>query len=818
MNNPTPKPQSAASGSRTEAFFESLVFGHRAAVLAVLAALLMVLTWQGLQVRPEASFTKMIPGNHEFINNYMDYRQELADLGNVVRIVVESKEGDIFTPEFQEVLKQVTDEVFYVPGVSRDGMKSLWTPNVRWQEVTEEGFVGGAVIPNGYDGSDAMIARLKANVFKSGQVGVLVGNDFQSAIILAPLQDVNPETGQPLDYRELSDFLEQNVRDKYASDNVQIRIVGFAKVIGDLIDGAVQVVLFFVLAVAITFALLWLYSRCLRSTFAVLACSIFAVFCQLGVLNLLGYGINPYSMLVPFLVFAIGVSHGVQIISAVLHNTVKGADKITAARLAFRSLYLAGITALVSDAIGFTTLMVIDIGVIRELAIAASIGVAVIIVTNLVALPIIASYVGVSKGGLAYARANQDKASLVERLFARFARPAQAKAVLAIALVLCGAGAYYSQFMKIGDLDAGAPELRPDSRYNRDNAYLVENYSTSTDVFVVMAQTEAEQCVAYGNLVWMDQLAAHLSNVPGVQKVSSVADVSKFGNFGMNEGSLKWYGLNRNQFITNASVAKAPEGLINAECTMAPVLVFLNDHKAETLDRVVAAMREFNAERAPDSVEFLLAAGNAGIEAATNDVIQQAQIKMLIWVYGVVIALCLLTFRSPRIVLAVVLPLMLTSLLGQALMALMGIGVKVATLPVIALGVGIGVDYGIYIFTKVREALADGKNLIESYAYTLHQTGKAVAFTGVTLAIGVATWAFSPIKFQADMGLLLTFMFLWNMLGALVLVPAIAWLLRIDNLAAKPAVDNSASAPADQRIDAAVQSPVAAKKAETEPA
>ncbi|WP_323845982.1 efflux RND transporter permease subunit [Microbulbifer magnicolonia] len=775
----------SSNPSRIEQFFERLVFGYRPAVLAILVALLSFLTWQGLQVRPEASFTKMIPGNHEFINNYMDYRKELADLGNVVRIVVESKDGDIFTPEFQQVLQQVTDEVFYVPGVNRDGLKSLWTPNVRWQEVTEEGFVGGAVIPNGYDGSAAMVAKLKENVFKSGQVGVLVGNNFQSAVILAPLQDVNPETGQPLNYRELSDYLEQNVRDKYSSDTVQIRIVGFAKVIGDLIDGAVQVVMFFGLAVLITFALLWGYSRCLRSTFAVLACSIFAVFCQLGVLNLLGYGINPYSMLVPFLVFAIGVSHGVQIISATIHNVVRGADKFDAAKLAFRSLYVAGITALVSDAIGFTTLMVIDIGVIRELAIAASIGVAVIIVTNLVALPIIASYIGVSDAGVRYARARADQPTLVERLFAGFARPQKAKAVLAIALVLVGAGAWYSQYMKIGDLDAGAPELRPDSRYNRDNAYLVDNYSTSTDVFVVMAKTEAEQCIAYGNLVWMDQLAAHLGNVPGVQKVASVADVSKFGNFGMNEGSLKWYGLNRNQFVTNASVAKAPPGLINADCSMAPVLVFLNDHKAETLDQVVAAVRHFNEEFAPDSVEFLMAAGNAGIESATNSVIEKAQVEMLIWVYGVVIALCLLTFRSPRIVLAVVLPLMLTSILGQALMALMGIGVKVATLPVIALGVGIGVDYGIYIFSKVREALAQGKSLLESYAYTLHQTGKAVAFTGITLAIGVATWVFSPIKFQADMGLLLTFMFVWNMLGALVLVPAIAWLLRIgaDNTA-----------------------------------
>jgi len=767
------------SNTKLENFFEHLVFRHRAVVLGIISVLIILLSYQATQVKPEASFTKMIPGSHEYVTNFLTYRKELADLGNVIRIVVENKNADIFNAEFQETLKQVTDEVFYIPGVNRDGLKSLWTPNVRWSEVTEEGFVGGAVIPDGYDGSAGMIERLKANVFKSGQVGVLVSNNFHSAIILAPLQDVNPKTGLPLDYRELSAQLEKNIRDKYSSEKVGIHIVGFAKVVGDLIDGALQVIAFFGLAVIITFLLLWLYSRCLRSTFSVLLFSIFAVFCQLGILNLLGYGINPYSMLVPFLVFAIGVSHGVQIINAVIHNTVSGATKIEASKLAFRSLYVAGITALVSDAIGFTTLMVIDIGVIRELAIAASIGVAIVIITNLVALPILLSYTGVSPRGIQYAKKSLETVHPVEKLFANFSRPPQAKIVLATAIVLFLSGLYFAQFMKVGDLDAGAPELRPDSRYNLDNAFMVENYSTSTDVFVIMAKTAKQQCTQYKNLVWIDQFQWRLRNVPGVQDVKSIADVSKFGNFGMNEGSLKWYGLNRNQLMTNASLSKTPAGLINQDCSMVPVIVFLNDHKAETLQRIVLAVKEFKQQYQPQGVEFLMAAGSAGIESATNMVIADAQMEMLLWVYSVVIILCLITFRSIRTVISIIIPLLLTSVMSQGLMGLLGIGIKVATLPVIALGVGIGVDYGIYIFSKVNEALLEGKSLYLTYLYALNQTGKAVAFTGLTLAIGVATWVFSPIKFQADMGILLTFMFTWNMLGALTLIPAIAWLLKI---------------------------------------
>jgi predicted RND superfamily exporter protein len=763
-------------------FLETLVFGYRSIVLVLVLTLFGYLSYQASNVKPEASFTKMIPGDHPFISNFLTYRKELAGLGNVVRIAVETNEGDIFSKEYQETLKQVTDEVFYIPGVNRDGLKSLWTANVRWQEVTEEGFVGGAVIPDGYDGSDKMLSKLQANVFKSGQVGVLVGNDYKSAIVLAPLQDINPETGKPLNYRELSEQLEQNIREKFSNDNITIRIVGFAKVVGDLIDGALQVIGFFALAILITFVLLFAYSRCIRSTLAVLLFSIFAVLSQLGILHLLGYGINPYSMLVPFLVFAIGVSHGVQIINAIIHQQVNGANPLEASKLAFRSLYIAGMTALVSDAIGFTTLMVIDIGVIRELAIAASIGVAVIIVTNLVALPIVMSYTGVSNRAIVYAKKNAQSTDLVTAMFSRFARPPMAKVALGVGAILFVVGIYFSQFMKIGDLEAGAPELRADSRYNQDNAYVVKNYSTSTDVFVVMAKTATDQCIIYNNLVWLDQFQQKLKTVDGVQDVKSIVDVSKFGIFGMNEGSLKWYGLNRNQFMTNASLAKIPQGLINKDCSMAPILVFLDDHKAQTLESVVAAVESFKQEFAPQDVKFLMAAGNAGIEAATNSVIANAQIEMLIWVYSVVIILCLITFRSVRTVISIIIPLLLTSILSQALMALLGIGVKVATLPVIALGVGIGVDYGIYIFSKVKEALAENKSLHETYVYALSQTGKAVAFTGLTLAIGVATWVFSPIKFQADMGLLLTFMFVLNMLGALTLIPAIAWFLNVGSI------------------------------------
>ncbi|MAD54550.1 MULTISPECIES: RND family transporter [unclassified Idiomarina] len=768
--------------NKKPSLLERALFKFRLGWLLLFAAVTLVLGYNAVQVRPDASFTKMIPTQHPFIQNYFEYQKDLSSLGNVVRIAVENKQGDIFEPEFQETVKQITDEVFYIPGVNRSGLRSLWTPNVRWMEVTEEGFVGGPVIPDGYDGGKESIAQLRENVLRSGEVGNLVANNFESTIIYVPLDEVNPETGEKLDYGEFSERLETLVRDKYQSDEIGIHITGFAKLIGDLIDGAEQVGLFFLLAILITLAMLYVYSRCWRSTFTVLGCSIIAVIWQLGIIDLIGSGINPYSMLVPFLVFAIGVSHGVQIINAIGYNRTHGFDKFEASKLAFRSLYIAGLTALASDAIGFTTLMVIDIAVIKELAIAASIGVAVVVLTNLGLLPILMSYFGVSDKGVEYHRKAESEKHIVVRTFEKFAQPKWAYSALGIAVVLLAWGLYYGQQMQIGDLDKGSPELRPDSRYNLDNAYIVDNYSSSTDIFVVMAATEPQQCIAYNNLEFMDRFSWHMQNTNGVQDVKSIVYVSKMGMFAINEGNLKWFTLNRNQFVTNASLSRIPDGLINNDCSMAPIIIYLDDHKAETLKNVVASVESFKQSYQKEGIDLLMAAGNSGIEAATNSVIESAQNKMLLWVYGVVIFLCLITFRSLRTVACIVLPLAFTTVMSQGLMAVLGIGVKVATLPVIALGVGIGVDYGIYIYSKVKEGLQQGMDLPNTYRYALENTGKAVGFTGLTLAIGVATWIFSPIKFQADMGILLTFMFLWNMLGALILIPALARLFKVGKL------------------------------------
>ena len=781
----TENPASASLGEfdrRSGSVVERLVFNHRIAVLAVFVVATLVLAWQALGVRLNPSFERMIPAKHPYVVNYKAHKADLAGLGNTLRIAVEAGEGTIYSARYMETLRKLNDEVFLLPGVDRSFMKSLWMPAVRWIGVTEEGLDGGPVIPDGFDGAPTSLEQLRANIERSGEIGALVAPDFKSSVIVVPLMEA--DGAKRLDYAALSERLEQ-LRQKYEAQGVRVHITGFAKVVGDLIEGMQQVLLFFGMALAICTAVLLWYTRCMRSTALVVSCSLVAAVWLLGLLPLLGYDLDPYSVLLPFLVFAIGMSHGAQKMNGIMQDIGRGAHKLVAARFTFRRLFLAGLTALLADAVGFAVLMVIDIPVIHDLAIAASIGVAVLIFTNLILLPVLLSYSGVSP--VAALRSLRDEegtdaagAPRKHRFWAfldLFTGRRWASAAVAAALVLAAGGGAASMHLKIGDLDPGAPELRPDARYNRDSAFMAANYAASSDNFVVMVRTPQYMCANYSVLAQVEALEWQLQQLPGVESTNSYATLSKRTSAGMNEGSLKWFDLPRSQDMLNAITTRAPRELLNQNCDLLTVHVYLKDHKADTLDAVVRAVEAFAAKNNSRELQFLPAAGNAGIEAATNIVVRKANTQMLLLVYAAVILLAFITFRSWCAVICAVLPLMLTSVLCEALMVALGIGVKVATLPVIALGVGIGVDYALYVVSVTLAEMRRGASLSQAYYKALLFTGKVVVLTGVTLGAAVATWGLSPIKFQADMGILLAFMFIWNMLGALILLPALAHFL-----------------------------------------
>ena len=755
---------------------ESFVFGGRRFFIGLFLVGTITLGYQSTKLFIDAGFEKLLPLKHPFMQTFLQYQKEFGG-ANKLLIAVRAKDGDMFTSEFFDVLRKVTDEVFFLPGVNRGTVTSIYTPNVRFVEIVEGGFTGGNVIPAEFQPTEEMLEVVRENILKSGTVGRLVANDFTAAMVTAELLETDPAPPhQKLDYLDVAKQLENDIRAEYASDKIDIHIIGFAKSLGEIAEGASSVVLFFGIAFVITFFLVYMFSHSLWLTVLPLLCSVVAVVWNLGLLVLFGFGMDPMSLLVPFLVFAIGVSHGVQMIHVVAAQVVKGAQCEEAARYAFRRLVVPGTVALISDSVGFLTLLLIEIGIIQELAIASTIGVMVILLTNLILLPILLSFVVVKESDRDRLKAVSENKDELWRALSKFAESRVAVVCILVVAVLTGIGYTEAKNLRVGDLHVGVPELREESQYNCDAAIIVEKFSIGVDIITTIVETVPDGCVEHDVVSMIDQFQWEVSNVPGVQSTMSLPQLAKIINAGWNEGSLKWRVLPRNSQTLAQSVSsiETSTGLLNSDCSVMPVLIFTEDHKAETIDRIVSFVTAYAEMHNSDRCTFRLATGNVGVMASANDVVKKAQFPMLIYIYGAVILLCVLAFRSVFATLCVVVPLSVVSILTYALMSILEIGLKVPTLPVTALGVGIGVDYGIYIFSGLRGLLKDGIPLKEAYRQTLHITGNAVLVTGFTLAIGTSTWIFSPLKFQADMGVLLTFMFLGNMLGALLLLPSLA--------------------------------------------
>src|ERR1700712_1516512 len=333
-------------------WLERVVFNHRVFVILLCVLATLVLGYEAAHLKVNANFERMIPQSSPYIRNYLDNKSELPGLGNAVRIVVETTDASILNRDYLDQLRKVSETVYLIPGVDRSWMKSLWMPLVRWMEVTEQGQVGGPVMPEDYNGSAASIEKLRVNIAKANLVGSLVGTDMKSTMLSVPLLDYDPRTGEQLDYAAFSSALEDQVR-ALETPTTRIHIVGFAKVIGDLIDGLTYVAWFFAASVLIATLFVYVYTRDLRSTLVLTVSANLGVVWMLGLMNLLGYELDPYSILVPFLVFAIGLSHGAQRMNGILQDVGRGMDKYVAARYTFRRLFLTGLMALLTNIVGF---------------------------------------------------------------------------------------------------------------------------------------------------------------------------------------------------------------------------------------------------------------------------------------------------------------------------------------------------------------------------------------------------------------------------------------------------------------------------------
>ncbi len=855
MANPAASSKQPTSGAAEAIlrFIVPLIYARRWLTFSIL---MLITAWLGLEatrLRPDAGFEKQIPLAHPYMQVFKKYQKAFggANLVSVALMQKPAANGErrsIYNEQFLDRLKKLSDATFFLPGVDRTRVSSLFTPDLTYFEVVEGGINLGNVIPRNYVATPQMMAQIQTHVAKANIVGRYVASNQDGAMIVAELLEHHPVTGERLDYNRLAGQLEDQLRNRIQSPTMweyrlkaahspykagevvwrgytnygyklrfqsfeaeqktadgdqvlvsgedvipsvvknpdyapelSVHIIGFAKVVGDVTDASIEVVSYFFVAMLLIVALLWWFCGSFRLSMLVLAAALVAVIWELGLLKVVGFGLDPFAILVPFLILSIGVSHGVQYINSWGYEVAEnGLNAYEASLATFRRLFLPGSVAIVTNVIGFATLAFIQIEIVREMAMNAALGMAAVIVTNKVLLPIVLTWVRLPNPEK-FRRNTHRRIESGEGLWRAISALTEARwalLVLGLAAVALAWALHMYPKLTVGDSQIGVPELKPDGRYNRDSAVVVSNFAIGVDVLKVIAETKEYGCIKYEVMQNLDDYVWQMQNTPGVAFAIALPSAAREVRGLLNENALKWKVLPRNQDALAQTVGRIPTatGLQNIDCSAMPVLIFTSDHKATTLAGVIEATKAYNERLKGTGLNLALASGNAGVMAATNEEIKKREWVVIIWVHLTLLIFVWISFRSLASVVCIITPLVLCSLLTYGCMALWGIGMKSATLPVAAFGVGIGVDDGIYLWGALVRYLGQGKNLREAFRLALRAAGKATTFTSLALIVSVGTWIFSGLQFQVDMGLLLLFMFTTNLLGAILMMPALGWL------------------------------------------
>lgn len=756
--------------------FADLLIRHRVLILLVSVLLTAFFGYRAAHLKLSAGFDKSIPLAHAYMKTFTEFRNVFGG-ANRVTIFVRDESGNMFNPAWFRTFEKVTADVLVMPGVDARTVTSIYTPNVNFVAVSEIGFTGSRIVPSVFVPTLESIEQVKSNLYKSTEIGKTVANDLSGALVVADLIERDPVTGAMIDYGEFAKRLDL-LKAKYETPGIKVHITGFAPFVGYVIEGIHGVVKFFGVTFFLTFILLLFFSGSWKLAVSSMTVSLAAVIWQLGAIQMLGFGLDPMSILVPFLILSIGVSHAVQMTNAWRTAVINGENSEQAARTAVYRLLIPGATAILVNAVGFAVIMLIPVKLIGELGVSASIGVGVMLLTNKMMLPIFLSWTRLNAKELKRAqKTKQGREHPVWSLLAKATERRYALPILALAVVMGGIGYAAEKRLVIGDTNAGSPEFWPDHVYNRDISTIVQRFSVGLDELVVIAQSDApEPCVDYSVMKVVDDFVWNMQNVKGVKSVVSLSEIVRERNIGNYEANPKFLGLPFNSQMISANMYRieASQGLFSNDCKAMPITLYLTDHKADTLHRVTQAVSAFNATQHNPHVSLRLAMGNGGIMAATNEEVSQAQLRINLTLFAAVGLFVFLTFLSWRATLCAMLPLILVAYFANVVMVGLNIGLKIFVLPVLALGVGVGVDYSIYLIARVLAYMDRNLSLKEAYFRALKEVGVPVIFTSITMSLGVATWLWSSLKFQSDMGILLAYMFFVNMIGAIFLMPALA--------------------------------------------
>ena len=765
--------------------FADFVIRRRLLVLCIIGLITLAFGWECRKLTISTNFNELLPQDHEYIKIHNEFRETFGG-ANFLVMMVSVKEGDIFNAKTLEKVRCITNELEKVPGVDKYKILSMASRKIKNPKITSWGMEAKPLMWPEVPKTEQEMNKLKEAVYSNeAYYGSYVSFDSKKCLIFADFFE------EELDYTKIKNMLD-GLRAHTEDENTTVSIVGHPMHLG-VVAGYIQTMNWIMLGTGILIPILLFiaYRSLMAAIFVPLAAVVSGVW-GLGFYAFMGYNLDPLIFVMPFLISLMAFRHSHQLYNRYFEEYIRTKDSTAGVRVILVEMFIPGLTSIVTDAFGIAIVAITPVPMLQHMAIAGAFWSFITVIVGLIMTPVLMTYVPVSAKFLAHIEHEQKKDALRQGLANKFAdwlgpwiighgRWWVLCSVAAVMLV----SYYYADAIIIGDAQVGSNLLYPSSRYNQDSVRINQNLPLINPLYVVL---EGEKVRSLTNLDVMQDMKNFTSymmrnsGAVGAQNIIGplMAMPQKF-----HEDDPKWYGLSEdpstaNTYLIGLTQSGDPGDMnkyLDPKLRQTNIALYYMDKTGPTIQKAIATARQYieKFSKLPEGFKYKLCGGVIGTEAAINEMVARKQLETLLYALLGVFICVTIEFRSLKAGLILTLPLLLSNYMAFAYMAINDIGLSISTLPVSASGIGMGVDYGIYLLARCEEEKRKdpGISMETALMRTIMSYSKSIIYIAGTLVLGLLVWALSPLKFQAQMGIMLAVVLFFNCLGAVFLVPVL---------------------------------------------
>ncbi|MFW1678108.1 efflux RND transporter permease subunit [Pontibacter sp. JAM-7] len=758
---------------------DGVVFKHPKIILSMILAITVFFALQIPGVKMYSDFADLLPQEHTYIQLHNEIKESFGG-ANVIIVGVEVEQGDIFSNEALEKIHRVTLAVDSLPGVNHNLVASVTHRNSRKVWMTPEGNVNSESYydPQGGDMAAEALASLRSDVVADPRVyGPLVSPDMKMALVKAQLNE-----GQ-LDYAGTFNSIQQ-LRLKESAEGYRIHVTGQPMLVGWAYQYLDQIIEIFLFTALIMIGLLMFYFRKAYGVLIPLGAVIVSSIWGIGIISLFGYNLDPLGLVIPFLISARAMSHGIQIVERYYLELNDHADHHKAARSTFENLFRPGSLGVVSDGIGLLLIAIGSIPLNTKLAHYASLWALSIIITVLLAVPLLLSILPKPK-----------KIEIHNNIFRNvgfgcanlISSERAGRHALTLAALLLASGWYFSSQVVIGESEPGSPILYQDHDYNVSSKAINDSFPGSEELYIVAETRNKGDIKKPDVLAALSDLQKHMLLDPEVGGSKGIPDLIKQVNRLLHNDDPRWIQIPDDQmyvgglmftYMMSSPIPGALNEFVDTDERIANLVFYYKDHQGETIRRAIHTAKQWIADNQNrvEGLEIRLAGGTIGVTAAMNEAAYETNLWVLPLVFLLIFAMVMFFYQSLAAGTMMFMAMLFATTMTYAYMGVTGMGININTVPIIAVGVGVGIDYSIYMMDRIRAEMVAQGDITAAVRRAISTTGLAISFTAITLISGIVMWVLlSDLRFQADAALLLIVMVLLNGAAAMLLVPS--WVL-----------------------------------------